>query len=171
MQHVWGLILDNFLHFWLHFPWQNFWDHVIDMSQYFSQNFSIQEVGTVHWLSIVCPLRVNNILGVFALSLFQQFFFSEKHHGLHNHPVKKQQKLHFYIIEFLLVKDARVTASDTTITFVHRPTTVTAAAVGLFSELSNLRYWNIKGKWIALDVALPRLLISLDVAIIGLVIL
>lgn len=68
------------------------------------------------------------------------FFFSEKHHGLHNHPLKKQQKLHFYIIEFLLVKDARVTASDTTVTFVHCPSTVTAAAVGLFSELSNLRY-------------------------------
>lgn len=66
------------------------------------------------------------------------------------------------------MKDARVTASDTKITFVHHPATVTAAAVGLFSELSDLSYWNMEGKWIALEVALPRLLISLHVAIIGL---
>lgn len=49
-------------------------------------------------------------------------------------------RLNFYIIQFLLVKDARVTASDTKITFVHHPVTVTAAAVGLFSELSDLSY-------------------------------
>lgn len=50
-------------------------------------------------------------------------------------------RLNFYIIQFLLVKDARVTASDTKITFVHHPAKVTtAAAVGLFSELSNLSY-------------------------------
>jgi len=51
-------------------------------------------------------------------------------------------RLDFYIIKSLLVKEARLTASETKITFVHSPATITAAARRLFAELSNLSYCN-----------------------------